>query len=146
MAADLTGDTIWYNLGYHFVDPLTLKYGKFFGLTTERANKTKEVFQNHPRKILFLSKITMGLGFPWVTLIVAGMSKMSFKQYITSLFFGQFIFTGVLISVGYFFGNLYVTINKDFKIISVIAFCIVIILITTGIRSYFRNRNLEKII
>lgn len=142
MAADLTGDTIWYGVGYYFADPLTSKYGKYFGLTPELIVKIKTIFQNHERKILFLSKITFGFGFPLAMLVVAGMSKMSFKKYITSLFFGQFIFTGILISVGYFFGNLYVTINKDLKFISVVAFFVFIFLVLTGIRSYLKNRNL----
>lgn len=144
MAGDLVGDTIWYWVGYHFAHPLASKFGKFFGLTHERIDKTKAIFQSHPKKILFLSKITMGFGLPLAALVVAGMSKISFKRYIISLFFGQIFFTGILISVGYFFGNLYQKINKDFQIISAVAFLVVITLIMSGIRSYFRNRNMEK--
>jgi membrane protein DedA with SNARE-associated domain len=88
----------------------------------------------------------MGLGLPQVVLLVAGMSKISFKKYIGSLFLGQIIFTGVLISIGYFFGNLYETIGKDFRIFSLIGFFILFALIISGIRSYFRNKDLEKII
>lgn len=141
MAGDLVGDIIWYNVGYHFAHPLTKKYGKFLGLTPELIEKTKSIFTNHQTKILFISKITMGFGLPLAALIVAGMSKMSFKKYISSLFFGQIFFTGILIAIGYFFGNLYEKINKDFKIISAISFFIVIFFILKGIRSYFQKRK-----
>ncbi|MFA5778134.1 MAG: DedA family protein [Candidatus Paceibacterota bacterium] len=144
MAGDLVGDTVWYLVGYHFAHPLASKFGKFFGLTHEKIDKTKAIFQNHPKKILFLSKITMGFGLPLAALVVAGMSKISFKRYIASLFFGQIFFTGILISVGYFFGNLYEKINKDFQIISTFAFLVVVILTISGIRSYLKNRNILK--
>ena len=143
MVADLTGDTIWYGVGYYFAHPVTEKYGKYFGLTPKIIARTKEIFQSHPKKILFLSKITFGFGFPLAILVVAGMSKISFKKYISSLFFGQFIFTGILIYVGYFFGDFYVTLNKDLKFISIVAFLVFIALVTTGIRSYLKNRNME---
>lgn len=141
MAGDLVGDTVWYLVGYHFAHPLAGKYGKFIGLTPELIEKTKSIFDNHQKKILFISKITMGLGLPQATLVVAGMSKMPFKKYISSLFLGQIIFTGVLLSIGYFFGNLYEKINKDFRILSAVAFFLVVVLVLTGVRSYFKKRK-----
>lgn len=145
MTADLVGDTVWYGVGYHFARPLIEKFGNFFGLTPELIEKTRTIFQNHEKKILFTSKITFGLGFPLAVLVVAGMSKMPFKKYIGSLFLGQFIFTGMLISVGYFFGDFYVTLGKDFKLISMLAFFLVFIFALNGIRSYLKNKNWGKI-
>lgn len=141
MAGDLTGDIVWYNVGSHFAHPLVEKYGKYFGLTPALVEKTRNVFQNHQKKILFLSKITMGFGLPLVALLVAGMSKMPFRKYITSLFFGQIFYTGILIALGYFFGDLYVKINKDFQIIAAVAFFALLAFLLHGIRSYLRNKN-----
>ena len=140
MAGDIVGDTVWYNVGHYFGNPLVNKYGKYFGLTPEIIEKTKAIFKNHEKKILFISKITMGLGVPIAVLVVAGMSQMSFKKYITTLFFGQIIFTGILISVGYFFGDIYVKINKDFQVLSAIGFFIVVALVITGVRNYLKGR------
>lgn len=137
MAGDLVGDVFWYTMGYHFAHPLAGRYGKFIGLTPKLVEKTKSVFDNHQQKILFISKITMGLGLPQTTLVVAGMSKMPFKKYIGSLFLGQIIFTGVLLSVGYFFGNLYEKINNNLKILSVVTFIVMISLIIYAVKSYY---------
>lgn len=145
MAGDLVSDIFWYGVGYYFNDSLTSKYGKFFRLTPELIGKTKKIFQNHPVKILFFSKITMGLGLPLATLTIAGMSKIPFKKYIGSLLLGQFIFTGTLISVGYFFGNLYEKLGQDLKIISIVSFAAMVVLILFGIKSYFRNKKEEII-
>lgn len=141
MAGDLAGDTFWYYVGLYFARPLSEQYGKFFGLTPELIFKIKSIFLNHEKKILFISKITMGFGFAMTTLIVAGMSKMSFTKYISILFLGQFIFTAVLLGVGYFFGDLYTQINKDFQTISLIAFIIIVFFILRGITSYLRTQN-----
>lgn len=141
IAGDLVGDSLWYGLGYYFGDALTGKYGKFLGLTEALVEKTKAIFLNHGKKTLFLSKITMGFGFPLAFLVAAGVSKMPFKKFIGSLFWGQLIFTGLLVFVGYFFGNLYVTINEDFKIISAGAFLLVIVMLMAGVKSYLQQRN-----
>jgi membrane protein DedA with SNARE-associated domain len=146
MVADLAGDTLWYGAGYYFAHQLVLRFGRFFSITPELLDKVNGVFHKHPKKILFISKITMGFGLPQVVLLVAGMTKLPFKKYIGSLFLGQIFFTGMLIAVGYFFGNIYETIGKDFKIFSLIVFFVLMILASSGIRSYFRKKNLEQII
>ncbi len=144
LLGDLAGDVFWYYIGYHFAERASEKFGRFFGITPELIQKTKAIFQNHEKKILFISKITLGFGFAIVVLVVAGMSKMSFKKYIASLAAGQIILTGVLVSIGYFFGNIYVKLGKDLQILALVAFLVIVFLAITGIRSYFRNKNLAN--
>lgn len=144
IAGDLIGDVFWYSLGYHFAHPIAEKYGHFVGLTSEVLEKTKSMFKNHPTKILFISKITMGFGFALAVLVAAGMSKMSFKKYLMVNFLGQFIWTGLLLVIGYFFGNLYVEINNDLKIATTVASVVILFFVFRGINSYLRTRNMEK--
>ena len=53
----------------------------------------------------------MGFGFAVVTLMVAGMLKVSFKRYVVINLFGGFIWTAMLLVIGYFFGNIYTLIT-----------------------------------
>jgi membrane protein DedA with SNARE-associated domain len=62
----------------------------------------------------------MGLGFAVVTLTVAGMLKVPFKNYFLLNLFGGFIWTAFLITLGYFFGNFYVLIPIWAKVLSLI--------------------------
>ena len=146
MLGDLVGDVFWYAIGYHFAHPISEKYGKFVGLTPDLLEKTKQAFHNHQMKVLFISKITMGFGFALATLITAGMAKIPFKKYLAVNFFGQFIWTGLLLYMGYSFGNLYTKINKDFRILGLLAFVVIVFLVMKGLRSYFKRKDLlEKV-
>jgi membrane-associated protein len=144
MAGDLIADTAWYAIGYYGARPIVLKYGKFFGITKDSLKRTERIFKKHQNKILFLSKITMGFGFALVVLVTAGISRISFKKYITFNFLGQFIWTGFLMGIGYLFGGVYVTLNRDLQLASIISFIVLILFGFYGLSKYLRRKNIEN--
>jgi membrane protein DedA with SNARE-associated domain len=105
MLGDLIGDVLWYYLGYRFGYRFVQKYGGRFGLTEKKIEEVKEKFHEHKNSILFLSKITNGLGLALVVLFTAGLSKIPFKRYMVINFTGQLIWSGILLVIGYEFGN-----------------------------------------
>lgn len=140
MIGDLIADAFWYSLGYFGGYSLIKEYGKYFNISEERLKKFSNLFKKHQSKILFLSKVTMGFGFALVILIAAGISRISFKKYITINFFGQIIWTLVLVTLGYFFGTLYLFIDKSLRFGFIILVFIVLILIIYGF-NYYMKRN-----
>ena len=144
MAGDLVADSLWYGLGYYFAHPLVKKFGRFIDVSEELLVKTTALFQKYPNKILFLSKITMGLGFAMVVLIAAGLSRVPFKKYITFLAIGQIFWTALLMSIGYFFGNFYLVINKNLRLISLFVFVAIVAFLVRGVSRYLRTRNLQN--
>jgi len=120
MSGDFVADLGWYAVGRFAAGPIINKFGRFLNLTPEIINKIEQRFKTYQNKILFISKITMGFGFALATLIVAGMLKVNFKKYAVLNFFGGFIWTAFLVTIGYFFGNIYALISTPFKIIFVI--------------------------
>jgi membrane protein DedA with SNARE-associated domain len=137
---DLFGDAFWYGVGYFFGHRFVKRFGKYFGVTEENISKVTEIFHQHKNPILFISKITMGLGFAVVTLITAGIVKIPFKNYLAINFAGQFIWTGFLLAIGYSLGNLYVGINGVFNKIFIIAMFIVVFFALTGYGRYVKSR------
>lgn len=125
IAGDLTGDVIWYWVGRRGAEPLIRKYGRFLSLTTDNVEKAKRFFHDHQGKILFISKITMGFGFAIATLVAAGAAKVPFKKYFAINFFGEFIWAGILMGLGYFLGNLYTLVDKSLRWAFVIAMIII---------------------
>ncbi len=142
--ADLVGDFVWYGVGYHFGRSLVQKHGKFLSITEELFHKIEAKFHEHQNKILFISKMTMGFGFAHVTLIGAGIVRVPFKKYVLLNFLGGFIWTGFLMLIGYFFGNLYTVIEGKFKIVSVIALIIIVLGAFYGFSRYMRQRFIQN--
>lgn len=139
LAGDFAADIGWYAVGYHGAAPLVNRFGKYLNITPEVIAKIEERFKKHQNKILIISKLTMGFGFALATLIVAGILRVDFKKYVALNLFGGFIWTALLITLGYFFGNVYTLLAGPFKIAFV---CVTAIIVVVGL--YGINRYLAK--
>ena len=145
-AGDLTGDLFWYGIGYFWGHPFIKKYGRFFSLSDALVVRTEAVFKKHQYRVLFVSKITMGFGFSIMTLITAGMTRVSFSRFVVINVLGQCIWTGFLLSIGYFFGSFFLQFNGAIQIVSLIAFLTVVLFVLHGLQRYLRHKNIEAIL
>lgn len=146
MAGDLTGDVIWYLVGRHGARPLINRWGHFFSLTTDNVEKLQGLFQKHQTKILFISKLTTGFGFAIATLIAAGAAHVPFKKYFAINFFGQFIWTGILVALGYFVGHIYGLFDKSLQWGFIAGIIILGFLAMYGFGKAMKQRLGEKIL
>ncbi|MDP3956847.1 MAG: DedA family protein [bacterium] len=144
LIGDLIADFFWYGLGYYASRPLLKKYGHWFSINEEVFQKIERLFHRHQNKILFISKITMGFGFALATLIAAGAAKVPFKKYAVLNLLGGFIWTGLLLALGYFFGNLYGLIGEQFRLLSLVAAAVLLFSVLYGVRRYLRERLLRN--
>lgn len=144
MAGDLTGDIFWYKLGEHGARTLIDKYGRFLNLTEENVERAERFFHSHQAKILFISKITMGFGFALATLVAAGAAKIPFKKYMLINFLGQFIWTGFLMGIGYFFGQLSLLVDKSLRWAFFVALLVIMGLAAYGFSKFMRKRFAEN--
>ncbi len=141
---DFVADIVWYFVGYYGARKFADRWGKYFSITPESLEKLEVLFHNHQSKILFISKITMGFGFALATLIAAGMAKVPLKKYALFNFLGGFVWTALLMGVGYFFGHLYTIIDKSFKVAFVTFLIIMLIAVLYGAGKYFKNYLSKK--
>ena len=139
-AGDFAGDVLWYLLGRHGGRRFIEKYGHYFNVTPENVEHAGGFFKNHQTKILFLSKITMGFGFAIWTLMAAGAAKVSFKKYLAINFLGEFVWTGFLMGVGYFLGNLYVAVDKGLRWMFIVAMIAIGLAAIYGFGKFMRAR------
>ncbi len=112
---DLIADPVWYYVGYFFGNTFIRRFGRFFDITTESIESAKKLFSKHRKKILLGSKVTAGFGLSLATLVTAGMVEIPFGEYIALNFFGQLVWTTVMLIIGYVFGNLYSAVNDVFS-------------------------------
>jgi len=136
---DFTADVCWYCLGRFGTRNTIFKYGHFVGITPKVLEKVEGRFHKYHQKILIISKLTMGLGFALVILVVAGIFKVPFKNYVILNLIGGFIWTAFLITVGYFLGNIFTIIPEYIKIVFL---CIILSLVIFGFK--YANNYLKK--
>ena len=126
MLGDLVGDALWYWIGHRFGHAFIARFGHYFHVTEADVEKVKGIFHRYTSAIIFVSKISMGLGFALVTLITAGISRIPFGRYIALNAMGQFIWTAILLVLGFFLGHLYVTFDNIFARVSIVAGAVVL--------------------
>ncbi len=141
LAGDLVGDVVWYYIGYFFAGPFIKKYGKFIKITPEVFENAKGLFHKYHVKILLISKITIGFGMSLATLMAAGATRVSLKKFLMLNFLGEIILVSVLLSVGYFFGQLYNSIADTMKIYFVVGAIVVM-----GISTYYFTKYIKRVI
>jgi membrane protein DedA with SNARE-associated domain len=142
VGGDFVADIAWYAVGRFGGLPLVKRFGHFFNITPEIIFKIEKRFKTYQNKILFISKITMGFGFALATLFVAGLLKVDFKKYALLNFLGGFVWTGLLLTLGYFFGNVYDSIPSSLKIVYVIVAVIVVVSGLWGINRYLVQKEI----
>jgi membrane protein DedA with SNARE-associated domain len=138
---DFVADLLWYCLGRFGGRKTVFKYSRFIKISPEKLDKVETLFKKHQIKILIISKLTMGLGFAQLILIVAGLFKVDFRKYAVLNLIGGFIWTAIVISLGYFLGNAFYTVSKPMRVGFVI---VMIVLFVVGLRylnKYLENRN-----
>ncbi len=142
VSGDFAADIGWYFVGRYGGRPLILRWGHVFGITNEAILKIQERFHKYNEKILIISKLTMGFGFALVTLLVAGMLHVPFKNYVILNLIGGFIWTGLLITVGYFFGNIYASITGPEKIIFALVSLVGVVVVLKLANKYLLTKEI----
>ncbi len=142
LIGDFVADVAWYAVGYYGAAKLLQKYGKFFNITPEIIRKIEMRFKRFSTSILIISKLTMGFGFALATLLVAGMLKVPFKKYVALNLLGGIVWTGVMITIGYFFGNIYLLVSEPYKIAFVVFAIVLVIATLRWINRYLVNTEI----
>lgn len=111
-AGNLLGDVVLYWLGYHHGKKATTWVGSHIGLTEQSIDRGHDLLRTHKMWILLISKLTNGFGFAMGILFSAGAARIKFRSFMFWNLIGELLWTGLLISTGYFFGELYFQIGS----------------------------------
>jgi membrane-associated protein len=110
IAGDMIGDAILYWLGCKFGMGFVRRIGKYIGITEKLVLRMEKYLDKHGGKTIFAVKSTTGLS--WVTFVAAGIVKMDFKKFMKYSFLGGIVWSGFLVSMGYFYGYLWREIKQ----------------------------------
>jgi membrane protein DedA with SNARE-associated domain len=144
LLGDLVGDLMWYSIGYFGLHRTIRRFGKFFDVSDEVIEKIKIKFRKHEVKILFGSKLTTGFGFSVAIMMTAGMARVPLRKFAAIIFSGGLVWALALMTIGYFFGHVYLQIEKGFRVIFLFSIIIIISAAFFGFGRHMRKRFLKN--
>jgi membrane protein DedA with SNARE-associated domain len=147
MLGDLIGDTFWYVVGRFYAGDVLRKRGKFLFITPERLERTEQLYTRHQKKLLFLSKTTLGFGTSagaLPILLAAGITKIPYLRFIALSAAGEVVLLSILLGIGFTFGASFATLSHDFRIAFLIGTAVMILVFGIVIRRYARSGDAVK--
>ena len=142
VAGNFIADIGWYTLGRFGTRNFIFKYGYFVGITPERLQKVEKYFNLYHQKILIITKLTTGFGLAIIVLIVAGIFKVPFKNYLILTLFGGFVWAAFLLTIGYFFGNIFNVIPGSLKVFFAILIVAIFVLGIKYVNKYMQEKTI----
>ena len=142
IAGDMIGDIILYGLGYRWGMAFVRSVGKYIGITENLVLRMEKYFALHGGKTIFAVKSTTGLC--WATFTAAGIVKMNFKKFVKYSFLGGVVWSGFLVTMGYFYGYLWREIKSTIEWIGWIVFSVAIISFVTI--NIYKKRKAKKLL
>jgi membrane protein DedA with SNARE-associated domain len=135
LLGDLSMDVILYYIGFFGNKRLRQRIAQRPKLESRRV-KLEKFFQKHGGKVVFFVKISTGLAY--ITFITAGMIRLPLRRFIFFTLLGGIIWSGALVALGYFYGQLYLQISNHIRWAGVIVFsgAILTFLILTLLRKW----------
>jgi membrane protein DedA with SNARE-associated domain len=100
--AAIIGDSIGYSIGRFGGRRLVLRYGKYVFITPKRLDAAERFFTRHGGKIVTIARFVEGLR--QANGIIAGMTGMRWRRFVSFNVLGALLWVGVWTSLGYLTG------------------------------------------
>jgi len=143
---DVVSDIILYYIGLLTEKGFLPKKRKFLNSNSNMVQVIKNSFKKKGAQIIFFTKATTGLCY--VTFILAGMVRLNFKKFLLFSILGGFFWSGFVVGLGYYFGQIAEKIEGYIKfsgwIVFFLAFLIITFIIIYKKYSTFKQYKLLK--
>ncbi len=96
---NLAADIIWYSVGRRTTMQRLAKL-RWLGLNESRLERLEQSTRKHAVRFLLIAKLSAGLAVP--ALIGAGMSKVRWRRWLPAVLFGETVWTGGLVLLGFY--------------------------------------------
>jgi len=139
VAADLTGDFLYYSLGRWWLKSVLTRLTSIFKVSMKTIEKLEGVLKRNEGKVLFFAKLSHVLGMP--IMLAAGHAKIPLSDYLWFNFLATLPKSLIFLLVGYLLGSTITNYNKFVNLTILGVF--ILALLMFGI-SYFSNKITKK--
>jgi membrane protein DedA with SNARE-associated domain len=140
-SGNLTADSLWYTLGYLGKMDWLMRFGKKLGVEEDVLSRLENGMRHHAARILFIGKLTLSMMIP--ALVAAGLLKISWKRWFPSVFAGEMIWTGSLVTIGFYTTESIKRVEKNVEYAAlggaVIFVMVMIFVVRRIVRQRFQN-------
>ena len=124
VSGNLTADMGWYGLG-RFGKKEWLEFvSKKMGIDPRSMEQLEENIQQYAPRLLFLSKLTVGLPIP--TLIMLGLNRVPIRRWVLLLVLGEMVKSTIFIAAGYLYAE---GIQQTYGVLRTILWIVTILLL-----------------
>jgi membrane-associated protein len=134
--AAILGDSVNYWIGKMFGARLPKRFPRL--IKQQHLQKTHDFYERYGGKTIIIARFV-----PIIRTFapfVAGVGKMTYSRFMTFNVAGAFLWIGLLVPAGYFFGNLEI-VKKNF---SLVVLMIIVLSILPAVIEFWRERNRLK--
>lgn len=142
---DIIPDSIYFYIGrFGNRGKFVAKYASRFKAISANFEIIEKLWQNHPKKTMFFSKLAYGLSVPF--LISAGLVNMPYRKFISYAIPITLFQYGVIMAFGYFLGHSFLLAAQYIQqIYVIIAVILILFIISYVLISKYARKQIEKI-
>src|SRR5205809_751605 len=98
------GDNIGFAIGHHYGRGILLRFGRFLFLTPKRVKHMEDYFRDHGNKTILVARFITGLRV-FAALLAGASRKMPWRVFFVYNVAGAFLWSVVITTLGYLFGQ-----------------------------------------
>ncbi len=134
------GSTILYLLSRRLGHTLLFKYGRFIHLDEEKLKKVERWIHLRGPVMVLIGRLTPGLRTP--TSIMSGLFEIPFHQFLFFTTLSALIWSGLWLTLGYFFGTKLIPITRQFH--SPALYLVVAVALLVAALGFYRHRRRKR--
>lgn len=142
LAGSITGITISYMLGKTLGHFFLHKYGGWVGIKTKHVDAAHSWFEHYGKWSLFIGYFIPGIRH--FTGFTAGTTDLEFRHFALFAYVGALFWVSTFLSIGYFFGHVWLALFKDIEIGLESTTTLVVLGIALGVLAFYFIRKKYK--
>lgn len=142
-SGNLLSDILWYTLGYLGRMEWIHRYGGYVGLREEMIRRLMSDIQRHAAKLLFVAKLTLGFTIP--TLVATGLARVPIRRWFPFLLFGETIWTGSLVVMGFYFGQHVRRLERGIELIALGGALLFVVVLLAWLARYRKKAEKKEL-